>query len=70
MDLPEGSTIVLKNLEQIKQEIVEERLVHFKGSKTEAAESLGITTVTLYKWLSNWNLTEKYRKNKQFRSLK
>ncbi len=50
----------LQTMDQIRLDVVEERLIYFKGNKTRVAASLGITLKTLYNWLEGWGLLEYY----------
>lgn len=51
----------MKTLAQLELELIEERLEHFKGNKTQAALSLGITIKTLYNKLHQFGLFDKYK---------
>lgn len=50
----------MKTIAQVEQELITERLEEFKGNKTKAAQSLGITIKTLYNKLHAYGLFEKY----------
>lgn len=47
--------------DQIKKKILIERLDYFGGHKDKTARSLGLTKNTLYNWMHNFDLIEKYR---------
>lgn len=57
----EGSAPRLPTLDEIERSVIEYRLQHFDGNKTEAAKSLGISLKTIYNKLNAYRAADAVR---------
>lgn len=57
----EGSAPRLPTLDEIERSVIEYRLQHFGGNKTQAAQSLGISLKTIYNRLNAYRKADSKR---------